>query len=149
MKILKICLCILVCVTILLTQESHKATQSVVLEVKQVNKVLIVSNSTPFVINGVRGVANGIATYNIITNVNNSKIVAVINKKIIEGKLLIKLSSNNGTSLGNVDLTNAVVPINVVVGIKKGIDLNQTITYELNPSNIVVNDLQILLTVTN
>jgi hypothetical protein len=138
-----------VCVTILLTQESHKATQSVVLEVKQVNKVLIVSNSTPFVINGVRGVANGIATYNIITNVNNSKIVAVINKKIIEGKLLIKLSSNNGTSLGNVDLTNAVVPINVVVGIKKGIDLNQTITYELNPSNIVVNDLQILLTVTN
>ncbi len=133
----------------LLSQESHKATQAVTLEVKNVSKISIVSNFTPFVINGVRGVANGIATYNVIVNVDNSKIVATINKKINEAKLTIALSSNNGISLGNVDLSNAISPVNVVTDMKKGTDLNQTISWKLEPSNAVVDDVQILLTITN
>jgi hypothetical protein len=133
----------------LLSQESHKATQAVTLEVKNVSKISIVSNFTPFVINGVRGVANGIATYNVIANVDNSKIVATINKKINEAKLTIALSSNNGISLGNVDLSNAISPVNVVIDMKKGTDLNQTISWKLEPSSAVVNDVQILLTITN
>jgi hypothetical protein len=58
------------------------------------------------------------------------KIVASINDKMPAGtKLMLKLSSSKAASSGLVDLSDAMSPVDVVTGLSKASDMNQSISY--------------------
>ena len=58
------------------------------------------------------------------------KVVASINQQMPTGtQLMVALSSSKGNSVGTVDISNAMSPVNVVTGIRKGTEANQRITY--------------------
>ena len=68
--------------------------------------------------------------YDVMTNLENMKIVASINNPMPRGtKLMIDLGSTKGTSNGIVDISNAVAPVTAVAGIGRGVDRDQTINY--------------------
>jgi hypothetical protein len=66
--------------------------------------------------------------YSLLTNFKNWKITASIDEPMPAGaKLLIKVSSKKGTSLGLVDLSDGT-PKNVVVGCDKTVETSQDIS---------------------
>lgn len=112
------------------------ASQSVTLQVQAVTKISVSGNPGALVISDAVAGANltpatdNSTNYNITTNADNMKIVASISSPMPTGtQLLMQLASSKGTSLGSRDLSNAVSPVDVVTGIAKGSDLNQTISY--------------------
>ncbi len=112
------------------------ANQSVTLQVQAVTKIAVSGNPNALVItDAVAGsdltpASDNTTSYNITTNADNMKIVASISSPMPSGtKLLMQLASNRGTSLGSMDLSNALSPVDLVTGISKGADLNQAISY--------------------
>jgi hypothetical protein len=134
----------------------NSATQSVTLEIKPIAKISVAGNPNPLIINDeFSGSVNDENTkYNIITNVDNMKIVASINNPMPAGtKLMVKLSSSKAASAGLVDLSNALTPLDVVRGIGRGSDVNQSISYTFAANNdiddIPAQSRTITLTLTN
>ena len=138
----------------------NKATQSLTLEVKPITRICVAGSPSPFIINDAIPVADFTSIsdentkYSLVTNIDNMKIVASINDKMPAGtKLTIKLSSSKATSAGVVDLSDALTPVNVVTGISKGSDSDQSISYTF-AANADVSELPatsriITLTLTN
>jgi hypothetical protein len=138
---------------------SNSATQTVTLEVKSVTKISVAGNPTPLIINDAQpgsipaSVNDENTKYSLVTNLDNMKIVASINDQMPKGtKLLVKLNSK-ATSVGTVDLSSALTPVDVVRGIGKGSDLDQSISYTF-AANAEVDDIPaqsrvITLTLTN
>jgi len=68
--------------------------------------------------------------YSIATNLDNVKIVASINSSMPSGtRLKINLASGRASSVGDVDISAALVPVDVVTGIGRGSDRDQSIRY--------------------
>jgi hypothetical protein len=134
----------------------NTATQSVILEVKPIAKIFVAGNPNPLIISDEfsGSVSDDNTKYNIVTNVDNMKIVASINNPMPAGtKLMVKLSSSKATSAGLVDLSNALTPLDVVRGIGRGSDVDQSISYTFaandNVDNLAIQSRMITLTLTN
>ena len=141
-------------------QGSDVATQSLTLEVKPLTKIAVSGNPNALVItdaiagSDLTSVKDQNTTYSITTNLNSMKIVASISNGMPLGtKLMIRLASNSGVSRGPVDISNATSPADVVTGIGRGNDANQSILYEFSANADVPsfsNDSRVItLTLTN
>jgi hypothetical protein len=92
--------------------------------------------------------------YSFITNLDNMKIVASISEKMPDGTTLsIRLSSSKASSAGTVDLSSATTPVDVVTGISRCSDVDQTIDYTFaanaDVGTIPTQNRVITLTLTN
>jgi hypothetical protein len=149
------------CGSTLLAQTSgSSASQQVTIEVKPVSKISISGNPGPLVIHRVVSTSNANSVsdentkYSLITNVDNMKIVASINDRMPLGtRLMMKVTNKRASSTGLVDVSNATIPVDVVTGISKGRDIDQSISYTF-AANTEVQEVQaqsrtITLTLTN
>jgi len=122
--------------SLLAQTEGSSVTQSVTIEVKPITKISVTGNPSPLIIDDavpgsdLTSISDGNTKYNITTNLDNMKIVASLNDKMPAGtKLMIELSSRKASSVGMVDLSGAVTPVDVVTGISRCSEVNQTINY--------------------
>jgi hypothetical protein len=121
--------------------EKSSTSQTLLLEVKPVSSLVVAGSPLPLLIqDAVAGVGTASITdrstmYSLTTNVDNMKIVASINEKMPAGtSLQVMLSSRNANSMGLVDVSNALTPVDVVTGIGKGFSANEAITYTFSAS---------------
>ncbi|HWP81387.1 MAG TPA: hypothetical protein VNN76_01910 [Bacteroidota bacterium] len=116
------------------------ATQTVSLAVNAVYKIATSGSPAPLVItegtagsDNLTSVSDNSTTYSITQNVGNTlKITAHMDAALPSGYTLnINLASTKGTSLGNVNISNATAgsAVDVVTGIARGADAAQTIGY--------------------
>ena len=126
---------------------NNTATQSVTLEVKAISKISVAGSLSPLIIkddargSNLTSISDENTKYSLTTNIDNMKIVASINDRMPVGtKLMIKLASSKAASNGTVDLSNAMAPVNVVTGIHKGSEIDQTISYTF-AANADVNEI--------
>ncbi|MBN1398286.1 MAG: hypothetical protein JXA06_09680 [Bacteroidetes bacterium] len=111
---------------------TNVATQNVMIEVKPIAKISVDGSPKPLIIseNFSGSVSDDNTKYSLVTNVDNMKIVASIDNPMPAGtKLMVKLSSSRAASAGLVDLSNALTPLDVVRGIGRGSDVDQSISY--------------------
>ena len=143
-----------------LAQAGSSVVQNLTVEVKPITKIAVSGNPGALYItdyqtgSDVLSVSDSKSRYSMLTNVENMKIVASINNEMPAGtKLMVRLESSKGLSNGFVDVSSARAPVEVVTGLGKGSDLNQTITYTFaaNPSVGSMNaDTRVVtLTLTN
>lgn len=135
-------------------------TQSVTIEVKPISKITVTGNPGPLLINdaipgsNLSSVTDDNTKYSVTTNLDNMKIVASINDRMPAGtKLMVKLSSTKAASAGYVDLSSALEPVDVVTGISRASEANQSISYTFaanaDVSAIPTQSRIITLTLTN
>lgn len=141
-------------------QNGASVQQVVIIEVKPITHIGIVGNPNSFFIQDPPGGSDfatstdNTTTYDVLTNLDNMKIVASINDRMPKGtKLMIKLGSAKGTSAGIVDISDALTPVTTVSGVGRGNDRNQPISYTF-AANASAGDIEmesriITLTVTN
>lgn len=115
---------------------SSSVTQTLTIEVKPITRLSVTGNPSPLMINDavpgsdLLSVSDDNTKYNLTTNLDNMKIVASINNRMPAGtKLMVRLYSSKATSTGSVDLSGALSPVDVVTGLSKASDMNQTISY--------------------
>jgi len=147
--------------TILLAQgKGNSATQSLMLQVKPITKISVKGNPNPLIItdansgNRPASVVDENTKYSLVTNMDNMKIVASISDRMPAGtKLIIKLASSRSKSVGSVDLSNASTPVDVVTGIRRGSEADQSISYTFaansDVTEIPAQSRMITLTLTN
>ena len=139
---------------------NNTASQLVTLEVKPISKISVAGNPGQLSIKDnaleseTASISDENTKYSLSTNVGNMKIVASINDRMPAGtKLMIKLASSKAASAGAVDLSNATAPVNVVTGISKGVETDQTISYTFaanaDVTEIPATSRMITLTLTN
>jgi hypothetical protein len=121
---------------ILAPAQSNSVTQLLTVEVKPLVKIAVTGNPGPLFVTDMGSgseatvVTDNSTLYSILTNIENMKIVASINGPMPLGtKLMVKLETSAGVTNGFVDVSNASTPVDVVTGINKGVDRNQSITY--------------------
>jgi hypothetical protein len=140
-----------------LAQNSVSVSQTVVVEVRPVTKIIVSGNPGPLFVTDMGSgsdaltVSDNSTKYSMLTNLENMKIVASINGPMPQGtKLMMKLETGSGLSNGFVDVSNASTPVDVVTGINKGSDRNQSITYAFaaDPSVTQVNSDSRVVTLT-
>lgn len=119
-----------------LAQGGSTVVQHLTVEVKAITKIAVSGDPGALYItdanagSDVMSVSDNNSKYSMLTNLDNMKIVASINSAMPSGtKLMVKLESSKGLSNGFVNVSNAMSPVEVVSGLGKGSDLNQTITY--------------------
>jgi len=154
-------LSLLLCLPIFaLAQTNSSVTQRLTVEVRPITQIAVTGNPGPLFVtdmgsgSGALTVSDNSTKYSMLTNLENMKIVASINGPMPQGtKLMVKLETSAGLSNGFVDVSNASTPVDVVTGISKGSDRNQSITYAFaaDPSVMQVNaDSRVVtLTLTN
>ena len=154
-------LLLLLCLPIVaLAQTNSSVTQNVTVEVRAITQIAVTGNPGPLFVTDMGSgsdaltVTDNSTKYSMLTNLENMKIVASINGPMPQGtKLMVKLETSAGLSNGFVDVSNASTPLDVVTGISKGSDRNQSITYAFaaDPSVMQVNaDSRVVtLTLTN
>jgi hypothetical protein len=136
------------------------AIQSVTVEVKPIAKISVTGNPSPLMINNavpgsdLTSISDESSKYSLVTNVDNMKIVASISDRMPAGtKLMIKMLSSKAASAGLVDVSNALTPVDVVTGIGKGSEADQSISYTFaansDVNKIPVQSRTITLTLTN
>lgn len=115
---------------------NSRVTQTVTIEVKPIARLSVTGNPSPLIINDavpgsdLLSVSDENTKYSLTTNLDNMKIVASINDKMPAGtRLMVKLSSSKAASTGLVDLSGALNPVDVVTGLSKASDMNQSISY--------------------
>lgn len=140
--------------------DGSSVTQYVTVEVKPITKILVSGNPGPLIItDAVAGseltsVSDANTRYSFTTNLDNMKIVASINDKMPAGtRLMIKLASTKAASVGSVDLSGALAPVDVVTGISRCSDVDQSIAYTFaanaNVGQIPTQSRVITLTLSN
>ena len=119
-----------------LAQGGSSASQILTIEVKPITKISVSGNPGALIVTeaipGVdfSSISDENSNYSMTTNLENMKIVASINAPMSQGtRLMINLNSSKGISAGTVDISNALTPVNVVTGITRTNDQNQTIKY--------------------
>jgi len=117
-------------------QTQSSVIQSVTVEVKPISKLVVVGSPRPLMItdavvpSGSLAVSDESSRYSLVTNLDNMKIVASVNDGMPKGtRLTINLSSSKGASAGFVDISEATNPVDVVTGLSRTSDLNQSISY--------------------
>ncbi len=116
--------------------DGSSATQSVTIEVKPITKISVTGNPNPMMItdatagSGLTSISDNNTKYSLTTNLENMKIVASISEPMPVGtSLKVFLSSSKAASRGTVDLSAATTPVDVVTGIGKCSDVDQSISY--------------------
>jgi hypothetical protein len=143
-----------------LAQTSGSVSQSVTVEVSPITKIAVTGNPGPLFVTDMGSGSDALSVtdnstkYSMLTNLENMKIVASINGPMPQGtKLMMKLETSVGLSNGYVDVSNASTPVDVVTGISKGSDRNQSITYAFaaDPSatQVDTDSRVVTLTLTN
>jgi hypothetical protein len=134
--------------------------QLVIVEVKPITHISINGNPQSFFIqdppdgSDFATAADNSTQYDVLTNLENMKIVASINTPMPRGtRLLIDLASTKGASNGVVDISNAITPVTAVSGIGRGSDRHQQINYVF-AANAIAGDIDaesriVTLTVTD
>ena len=119
------------------SQYTNEAKQLVMLEVKPISKISLAGNLNAFMLTGDQtSISDNTTRYSLTTNVDNMKIVASINNQMPAGtNLKIRLASRNASSNGVVDVSQATSPVTVVSGIHRGIEVDQTISYEFSAAS--------------
>ncbi len=119
-----------------LAQTGSSVVQTLTIEVRPITKIAVSGNPGALYITDanagseVLSVSDNHSKYSMMTNLDNMKIVASINSPMPTGThLMMKLESSKGMTDGFVDVSNAMSPVQVVSGLGKGSDLDQTITY--------------------
>jgi hypothetical protein len=151
---------LLLCLPVVsLAQSSSSVTQSVTVEVRPLTQIAVSGNPGPLFVTDIGAgesltVSDNSTKYSMLTNLENMKIVASINGPMPLGtRLMMKMETSAGQSNGFVDVSNASTPVDLVTGISKGSDRNQSITYAFSadPSVTQVNlDSRVVtLTLTN
>lgn len=155
--LLSICICL---PTIALAQSNSSVSQQLTVEVRPITQIAVSGNPGPMFVTdmgsgaGVLTVSDNSTKYSMLTNLENMKIVASIDGAMPQGtRLMVKMETSAGLSNGFVDVSNASTPVDVVTGICRGSDRNQSITYAFaaDPSVTQVNtDSRVVtLTLTN
>jgi hypothetical protein len=115
---------------------NSSVTQTVTIEVKPITRLSVTGNPSPLIIDdavpgsGLLAVSDENTKYSLTTNLDNMKIVASINDRMPAGtELMVKLSSSKAASMGLIDLSGALSPVDVVTGLNKASELNQSISY--------------------
>ncbi len=140
--------------------QGSTATQTLSLEVRPISKIAVSGNPNALVITTAQAgsdlttVQDENTTYSVTTNLDNMKIVASINSQMPSGtKLLMQMRSTKGTSRGVIDISNALSPLDLVAGIGRGNDQNQSISYvfaaEAHVAEIPSESRVVTLTLTN
>jgi hypothetical protein len=133
---LRFLLCLCFCLPFGALAQTNAVSQSVTVEVKPITQIAVSGNPGPMFVtdmgsgSGVLTVSDNSTKYSMLTNLENMKIVASINGAMPQGtRLMVKMETSAGQSNGFVDVSNASAPVDVVTGISKGSDRNQSITY--------------------
>jgi len=159
-KLLTLLLASLLLPILALAQVGSSVVQNLTVEVKPITKIAVSGNPGALYITDAQAgsdalsVSDNNSKYSMVTNVENMKIVASINNEMPTGtKLMVRLESSKGLSNGFVDVSNARAPVEVVTGLGKGSDLNQTITYtfaaDASVGSINADTRVVTLTLTN
>jgi len=139
---------------------NSSVSQTVTIEVKPIARLSVTGTADPLIINeavpgsNLSTVSDENTKYNLITNLDNMKIVASINDRMPAGtKLMVKLSSSKAASMGLIDLSGALSPVDVVTGLSRVSEVNQSISYAFaaNPDvyEIPTQTRIVTLTLTN
>jgi len=140
-----------------IAQSGTSVVQIVTVEVKPITKIAVNGNPGALTVVGQSGdpsassAGDNSTRYSMVTNLDNVKIVASISDEMPGGtRLMVKLESSKGVSNGPVDISRALTPVNVVSGINRGSDLNQTITYTFAAAESVneINEQSRVITLT-
>ncbi|HUI63899.1 MAG TPA: hypothetical protein VL126_03580 [Bacteroidota bacterium] len=117
------------------------ANQLLFMEVKGVTRLVVSGNPLPLVIARATGalspvsVSDGSTRYSLVTNLDNVKISASIDRQMPHGtSLSVRLESLRGTSCGEVDLSQATSPRVLVSRIGRGKDAGNRIFYTFSAS---------------
>jgi len=129
-------LILLIVGTLAQAQDGSSTTQLLTVEVKPISKISVTGSPEALIVkeavpgSDLSSVSDENTKYSVTTNLDNMKIVASIDDPMPQGtRLMISLNSSKATSSGIVDISDALTPVNVVTGIAKGSDYNQTIKY--------------------
>lgn len=125
---------LVVCCEGAIAQPLNTARQALTIGVMPLVHLQVSGNPGPLIINDVRAesamVSDDKTSYSMATNVDHMKIVASLREPMPNGtRLLISMKSSKGISRGLVDISNALSPVDVVTGIRKGAERDQAITY--------------------
>lgn len=119
-------------------------TQTVTIEVKPITKIQVTGNPGSLIITdtamgeGMSVVSDQSSRYHMLTNLENMKIVASIDRPMPAGtQLRIQLGTHQGISAGQIDLSSSVSPVTVVTGIGRGSEINQSISYTFAAASTV------------
>jgi hypothetical protein len=140
------------------------ATQNVTLAVNAVYKIAVSGDPAPLTIttgtagvDALSSVSDNSTNYSITQNVANTvKITAHMDAALASGYTLqLGLASSKGSSAGSVDISNATAgsAVDLVTGIARGADANQTVTYTFSAdasAGVLVSTTKLVtLTLTN
>lgn len=135
---------LLIPVLVFAQKRGSSVTQTVTIEVMPITKILVTGNPGSLIITesadgeGMSAVSDQSSHYHMLTNLDNMKIVASIDRPMPEGtQLRIQLGARQGISTGSVDLSSSVSPVTVVSGISKGSELDQPINYTFAAASTV------------
>ncbi len=151
---------LLVSASVLAQDAGSTATQSLTLEVKPVTRLAVTGNPGPLLIDdavpgsSLTAVSDNSTRYDLVTNVDQMKIVASIDNPMPAGtRLLVRLSTSRSVSTGEVDLSGAVSPVDVVTSIGRGSERDQQITYtfaaDASVGQVATQSRTVTLTLTN
>jgi hypothetical protein len=101
------------------------------MEVRPVTRLVVSADPLPLVAEeGSASVPATDSRYSIVTNLTGMRITASIDRPMPPGtSLAVHFGSTKGVSRGDVDISHATAPAEVVAGIQPGIDRDQAITY--------------------
>ena len=123
-------------ISVAFAQPIHGSVKQIVtVEVRPIAVLRVTGNPAPLMVQKVYAgedvsVSDQHSQYSIATNLDNVKIVASINSSMPSGtRLKINLASGRASSVGDVDISAALVPVDVVTGIGRGSDRDQSIRY--------------------
>jgi hypothetical protein len=112
------------------------ATQNVSVVVERVTQVSVSGNPQPLALLDLdaqdtkASVTDQSTSYSLFTNVENARITASIDAPVPPGTTLrVNLDSVLGVSPGLVDISQATQAVDVVTGIRPGVEADRTITY--------------------
>lgn len=143
-----------------LAQGGSSVSQTLTIEVKPITQLVVSGSPNPLVINDavagseLTSVTDNNTKYSVTTNVDNMKIVASISDLMPAGtRLMLNLASTKGVSRGTVDISGALSPVEVVSGLGKGNEVDQSINYifaaNASAGRVTTQSRTITLTLTN
>lgn len=117
-------------------QHSSSASQSLTLVVKPIAVFAVTGDPQPMVITTTEAGVETMSAedrstrFTMATNTTGRRIAVSLNAPMPEGtKLLVRLGDATGTSIGTVDLSNALTPVTAVSGLLPGLAEDQEIAY--------------------
>lgn len=140
--------------------QSASASQVLKFEVKPIIRLVVCNDPGPMIISPDQSGASVAETrgcrarYSLVTNAEAMRISVSIDKAMPAGtSLLITLESTSGKSKGEVDISGATMPMEVVTDIQRGSDRDQSIYYRFQAGpeigKLKAEERTVTLTLTN